>query len=224
MFPFPYEPDYRVFENVGPAAVDATRREYGLATGRRYLIYCGRLVAVKRVDLLVEAFCRIAERRPEWSVIIAGDGALREALHEIIPKPLADRFIWTGFVDNSAVLASLYKCADVLVLPSDVEPWGVVVTEAAAGSLALVCSAAVGAAREVVRNGVNGRVFSTGDVAALTDVLSDVTDAGNIERMKAASPNVLADWRRRGDPVKGLREALCFAGVVSVPEPVRERC
>lgn len=215
MFPFPYEPDYPVFERVEPQAVEAARRKYGLVEGRRYLIYSGRLAPPKRVDLLVTAFARIAAQRPEWSVIVAGGGALRQELADSIPVALAGRFIWTGFIGDAQEIAPLYRCADALVLPSTFEPWGVVVTEAAAASLALVCSSAVGAAAELVRDGVNGRVFESGNAASLEQALLDVTGEANIDRMKTASPPVLAEWRRRADPVNGLREALRFAEVLS---------
>jgi hypothetical protein len=49
----------------------------------------------------------------------------------------------------------------------------------------------------------------------LTAALRDVTDAGRVDEMKVASPDVLADWRRRGDPIAGLRKALRFAGVIA---------
>jgi glycosyltransferase involved in cell wall biosynthesis len=213
LFPFPYEPDYAVFEYVPPADVQEVRRQYGLSSARRYLIYSGRLVPVKRADLLIKAFLSIAARRPSWDLIVAGDGPLRSSLEASVPKEVASRFVWTGFLGDTSTLAAVYKCADVLVLPSDIEPWGVVVTEAATG-LALVCTSAVGAAADVVRDGVNGRVVPPGDAPALAEALLDVTSPANVDRMKLESSKALADWRRRSDPVKGLRDALQFVGVL----------
>ena len=74
----------------------------------------------------------------------------------------------------------------------------------------------MGAAAELVRDGVSGRLFPPGDLAALTSVLSDITADGVAEKMKAASSVVLADWRQRGDPVEGLLAAVKFAGVLPV--------
>lgn len=213
MFPFPYEPDYAIFESVPSEKVEEARRRYGLASTRRYLIYSGRLVQSKRVDLLIKAFASVAAGRPSWDLIIAGDGPLRSSLEASVPEEVASRLVWTGFISDSPTLAALYKCAEVLVLPSDVEPWGVVVTEAATG-LALVCTSAVGAAADIVQDRVNGRIFPPGDAPALMEALLDVTSPDNVDRMKSESPSVLAAWRKHSDPVKGLRNALQFVGIL----------
>jgi glycosyltransferase involved in cell wall biosynthesis len=212
-FPFPYEPDYPALQSVPPEKIAEVKKRFSLSNGRRYLLYVGRLVEVKRVDLLLEAFARIASDRPFWDLIIAGDGPLKASLEASLPGHLTPRLIWTGFLADYTTLAALYKSADVLVLPSDVEPWGVVVTEAATG-LAMVCSSTAGAAADLVRDGVNGRIFPPGDVAALTGALLDVTSPDKVDRMKAESPNILASWRAHSDPVNGLRSALQFAGVL----------
>jgi hypothetical protein len=72
----------------------------------------------------------------------------------------------------------------------------------------------VGAAAELVRDGVNGRVFPPGDLRALTHSLLEVTDPARIDAMKAASAGVLADWRRVADPIQGLRRGLEASGVL----------
>lgn len=124
------------------------------------------------------------------------------------------RIVCTGFISDSAEIAALYRMGDVLILPSDFEPWGVVVTEAAMASLALICSSVTGAGVELVREGVNGRLFSAGDSRALRDAMLDVTNAENIDAMKSASRKVLSEWRRSSDPVDGLRASLRFAGTI----------
>jgi glycosyltransferase involved in cell wall biosynthesis len=214
LFPFPYEPDYKVFGDVSAAATEAIRRRYHLRSDRRYLIYSGRLVSVKRVDLLIKAFATVSNVRPLWDLIIVGDGPLRSSLEASVPKEVIDRITWTGFVGDAVSLAALYRCADVLVLPSDNEPWGIVVTEAAAG-LALVCTSVVGAAADLLEDGVNGRIVPPGSDSALADALVDVTSPSKVDAMKAASPTMLSAWRSRSDPVNGLRKALQFVGVIS---------
>jgi glycosyltransferase involved in cell wall biosynthesis len=214
LFPFPYEPNYALGASVREAQVEAARGRFGLRKGARYLIFSGRLVRLKRVDLLLAAYQRIAASRPEWDLIIAGDGPLRSQLRAAISSQWSNRVIWTGFIDDPQVLASLYAVADVLVLPSDYEPWGVVVTEAAV-RLAIVASSVVGAAADLVEDSVNGRIFPNGDLRALTDALLEVTNSDTIDAMKAASPKRLKTWRRESDPIRGLREALEAVDVVS---------
>jgi glycosyltransferase involved in cell wall biosynthesis len=102
----------------------------------------------------------------------------------------------------------------VLVIPSHREAWAVVVNEAVAAGLAVVASSIVGAAVELVQDGVNGRIFPSGDVTALTECLLDVTADDRTDTMKAASAAALQQWRRRADPVVGLRDALQHAGLL----------
>jgi glycosyltransferase involved in cell wall biosynthesis len=144
-----------------------------------------------------------------------GEGDLRDSLRGRVGPELAARVTWTGFLDDQAAISALYRLSDVLVLPSDHEPWALVINEAAAAGLAIVSSNVVGAAAELVRDGVNGRIFPAGDLKGVTDCLMDVTVAAKADAMKAASATVLADWRRRGDPVAGLRQALAAAGVLT---------
>jgi glycosyltransferase involved in cell wall biosynthesis len=126
---------------------------------------------------------------------------------------LRSRVTWTGFLGDQRDVSALYRASDVLVLPSDYEPWAVVINEAAAAGLAIVCTDVVGAAAELVRDGVNGRLFPPGHLDRLVTALSEVTNAERVAGLKANSRVVLDDWRRRGDPVEGLRRALISVGV-----------
>ncbi len=214
VFFMPHEPDYRAIESITDEQIAAMRSEYSLDPARRYINFTARLAHVKRPDLLIDAFARIADARPEWDLLMVGGGPLEDELRRRVPEALAGRVVWAGFQDGIGRLASLYRCSDVYVLPSSYEPWAVTVLEACACDLAMVSSDVVGAAAEVVIDGVNGRQFRSGDLDSLTDALLDVTDQANIERYKQASAGVLADWRDRGDPVEGVRNALRFAGIL----------
>jgi glycosyltransferase involved in cell wall biosynthesis len=210
LYPFPYEPDYDLLIPKSEVVPDRLRARFNLPASRRRLLFVGRLVPVKRPDLLIDAFERIADSRPEWDLVMAGDGPLKSWLQAKIP---AARVSWIGFLDNVEEIGALYSICDVLILPSDFEPWGVVVTEAAT-QLALVASSIVGAAADVLEDGVNGKTFKTGDLDSLTAALMDVTNPDRIEAMKSASPRMLANWRSQSDPVIHLRRALRDTGVL----------
>lgn len=218
VFFFPYEPDYELAGSITAEEMAQARERFGLVEGRRRIIYSGRLIDIKRVDLLIDAFVSIANQRTEWDLVIVGDGVLRQSLEARVPAALKQRVQWTGFLDDQRTVTAIYRCGDVLVLPSDYEPWAVVINEAAAARLAIITSDVVGASAELVREGVNGATFRAGDLVGLTAVLRQVTDAAVIDRLKAGSATVLADWRRRGDPVKGLRRALESTGVLPLAD------
>jgi glycosyltransferase involved in cell wall biosynthesis len=213
-FYFPYEPDYALIESLDPSMISHTRRRFKLSENRRRIVFCGRLIGAKRPDLIIDAFAVLATRRPDWDLLVIGDGPLRASLQARLPPGLWPRVTWTGFLDDQVTVSALYRSCDILVLPSDYEPWAVVVNEATAAGLAIVSSNVVGASAELVRDGINGRLFQPGSLASLTQCLLDVTDSARINAIKSASSAVLADWRQRGDPVNGLRQALAMCGLI----------
>ncbi|HTL27797.1 MAG TPA: glycosyltransferase family 4 protein [Tepidisphaeraceae bacterium] len=221
IFLFPNEPDYELIRRVSDESLDAVKQRYRLARGRRRMIYSGRLTQVKRVDLLIDAFAAVANERSEWDLIIAGDGELKLSLQARVPADLKDRIIWTGFLDDQQALSAFYRLSDVLVLPSDFEPWALVINEAAAAGLAIVSSSVVGAVPELVQDGVNGRLFEPGDLESLKRALLDTTMSGKLEQYKSASSIVLENWRKVSDPVNGLKQALKFASRNSATQAAR---
>lgn len=213
----PVEPDYKLIEATTPEQIARVGATYGLARGRRRLVICSRLVPVKAVDQGIDAFCQVAYQRPEWDLVILGDGPLREMLEERVPGPLRDRVIFAGFQDDQSVVNAVYKQSDVLLHPAVWEPWGVVILEAAAAGLAIITTRVVGAAHEFARDGINGRVTRPNDRRDLARAILEVTDPAKIDGLKAASLRLSAEFRRDHDPVVGLRNALTRCGVRVVP-------
>jgi glycosyltransferase involved in cell wall biosynthesis len=203
----PYEPDYAHFESVDPARVTAFCRERRLAPGRKRILFSGRLVPVKRVDMAIDGFEQIADARPDWDLLIAGDGPLGERLRERLGGRLNHRIHWLGMCTPSEI-RSAYAASDVLVLPSEFEPWGLVVNEGMAAGLPVIASDTVGAAHELIRDGQSGRVFKTGNLDLLVESLLEVTDPHHLGRYEEAVSISLAEWRHRADPIDGIRAAL----------------
>ncbi len=209
--PWPVDQEYHA--QVNEERLQRFRQKFGLSAHRRYLLYSGRLVAVKRVDLFIDAFAAIAAQRPDWDLMIVGEGVLGEELRQRVPATLRSRVLWTGFLDGDEP-ALAYNAADVLVLPSDFEPWALVIQEAMAAGLAIVASNVVGAARELIQDKSSGRIFPAGQLASLIDAMMDVTDPMNLERYQEASRRALADWSRTTNPIDEVRRALVENGVL----------
>jgi glycosyltransferase involved in cell wall biosynthesis len=127
----------------------------------------------KRPLDLFAAFHRIAERHSNARLLYLGDGPLRSRLEsEIRALGLESRARVIGFV-NQAELPRWYAECDCLVLPSDSrETWGLAVNEALASGMPVVVSDAVGCAPDLVKPGVNGRIFSFGDVESLVEAMT----------------------------------------------------
>lgn len=210
----PYWPDYDLFATVDKVALDRFRRKYGLDDRRRYVMYSGRLISSKRVDLLIDAFVGLAAERPDWDLLVCGDGLLRDELQRRVPEGLRKRIIWTGFLDCDDLVVA-YHSADVLAVPSAKEPWALVVQEAMAAGMVVVASDVVGAAHEMIDDGESGRIFASGNTAALREALKDVTQSDRLAMYRQRSAAALCRYREEVDPVAEIRRALTDVGVLS---------
>jgi glycosyltransferase involved in cell wall biosynthesis len=108
---------------------------------------------------------------------MAGDGHLRRELEALVRNQGVPNVVFAGFL-SQAEIAAAYAAADVLVLPSAVETWGLVVNEAMNFGLPIVVSNKVGCAEDLVRPGWNGLVSDHRSPDALADaLLTLVSDA-----------------------------------------------
>lgn len=210
----PLEPDYGQIESITAEEIDAACRKYGLRPGRRRLVNCNRLIELKRVDTAIDAFAQIAPDRPEWDLIIVGDGPERENLQKRVPAALRSRVQFLGQVSDMREIAAIYRASDALVLCSRYEAWSLVVNEAACAGLAIFVSHVVGAGPELVHAGVNGEVFAVGNAEELASKFRLVFAPEVIDGYKAQSRQVLASWRSAADPVDGVRRALRFVRAI----------
>ncbi len=126
-----------------------------------YFLYIGRYCEEKGIDLLVNAYRKYRHLVSDpWPLVCAGSGAGAEILKGV--SGIEDR----GFV-QPANLPALMNEAEALVLPSRKEPWGVVIQEAAANKLPLICSSVCGAAVHLLQDRYNGFLFELGDTEYL---------------------------------------------------------
>jgi glycosyltransferase involved in cell wall biosynthesis len=180
---------------VAPNAVDSAifaSAERTRAEGPCRLLTVGRLAHEKGVDTLLRA----AEGLPV-EVLVAGTGPEEPRLRAMAGGQV--RFL--GEVERDA-LPALYADADVLVMPSRSDPWGMVLNEAALAGLPLVSTDAAGAAHDLIEHGVNGFRVPPDDVPALREALQRLCGdagfrraAGDRSRALAArfSPDAWAD-------------------------------
>jgi glycosyltransferase involved in cell wall biosynthesis len=138
------------------------------------VIAVGRLVPVKRFELLIEAAVRLKPIHPDLRLVIAGEGYERAALENQIRRDGAEQWIsLPGFVDDKELL-ELYRSTWLVASSSLREGWGMTVTEAGACGTPAVASRISGH-MDAVRDGSTGLLFDDVDgmVAALDAVLSD---------------------------------------------------
>jgi glycosyltransferase involved in cell wall biosynthesis len=189
---------------------EAFRAELGLQPGRPVILYASKLQAVKRPGDLLEAYRQlggVASREPAPYLLLVGDGELRPSL-EVSARDMGWSSIrFLGF-KNQTELPRFYDLADVLVLPSQSETWGLVVNEVMNAGKPVIVSDRVGAAPDLVRDGENGFVAPVGQVGILADRLARLTsDRTLASRMGQESLTRISSWNFEADAA-GLIECL----------------
>ncbi len=181
-----------------PNGIDSSR--WPFARRRRHdgppeLLFFGRLEYEKGVHDAIAALPRIRRTHPGTTLTIAGDGTQQARLLEVARNHRvlkAVRFL--GEVDHDELLRLLHR-ADVAVLPSHYEPFGIVALEAAAAGIPLVTSD-VGGLGEAVISGQTGISHPPRDVAALAAAVRTVLDdpAAAQQRAEAARQRLTSDF------------------------------
>ena len=137
------------------------------------ILYASKLTKRKRPGDLLMAYAALAERYPNAWLVMAGSGEEVDSLKATINALGLERVLLIGF-QNQSMLPSLYAASDVFVLPSEAEPWGLVLNEAMAAGLPVVVSDEVGAYPDLVRGQGVGVVYPCGDIEALTHALESL--------------------------------------------------
>ena len=209
-FLMPYAVDNAWFAHRAAAAdIPSLRAQLQLAPGRPIILFASKLQPRKHADHLLEAYARLcsATAAPTPYLLIAGDGEQRNQLEARARDLGLDGIRFLGF-RNQSELPAFFALADVFVLPSRHEPWGLIVNEAMAAGCAVVVSDEVGAHADLITPGVEGFVFPVGDIDALTAALSNILSSPEqAERMGHAAKTRIATWDFEAD-VRGLHSAL----------------
>lgn len=165
---------------------------------RKVILYLGRLIEVKGVDILIRAFAKLSLESHDVVLLIAGEGKEKARLLKLCKQMgLDDKVMFVGFVPWKDRAAYFMAC-DVFVCPSITrgapEVWGLVVNEAMSLGKPVVVTTAVGSAYDLVENGVNGYVVPEGNVDALYEAIKGIINDDKLrELMGLASQRLLAE-------------------------------
>ena len=172
---------------------------FGIAPRQKVCIFCGKFIASKQPLVLLEAFLD-ANLGDQWVLLMVGDGPLRAPCEaRAAERGATSRVVFAGFLDQNEI-GRAFAMAEILVLPSTSETWGLVVNEAMNFRCAIIVSDAVGCAPDLVADKC-GLVFPHDSSDALVDALKRM--AGDDELRSAFAERaqaVIAQWS-----VAGLR-------------------
>lgn len=213
LFMMPYAVDNNYFQRKSFEAREgrsALQQELKLDPSRPVILFASKLQSRKRCADLLDAYENLslkARIEPFPYLVIVGDGEERTELERRAAERQLRDLRFCGF-RNQSELPRFFDLATVFVLPSQHEPWGLIVNEVMNAARAVIVSDDVGCQPDLVRDGVEGCVFPVGDVDALTDAL----------RRVLATPETAAEMGRNAlrriqswgfeEDIRGLRQAL----------------
>jgi glycosyltransferase involved in cell wall biosynthesis len=184
----------------------ALRDAQGWPANLPVILFSGKLITKKRPMDLLLAYAKVVCDRPAGLVFL-GEGTHRARLEAEAKRRHLPMVTVTGFV-NQTEIPRWYAAADIFVLPSGYEPWGLALNEAMCFDLPVIASDAVGAAPDLVRHEENGFVYPAGDIDALAEALRRLLDDSERRlRMGARSRAIVTAFSYEAD-VQGILEAL----------------
>jgi glycosyltransferase involved in cell wall biosynthesis len=198
-----------VYNQVVKTDLAEFRRKFALPE-EKIVLFVGRLVYEKGVHVLVNAIPKILEKANAKFVIV-GNGYMKEQLSNLVKSMgLTHKVIFAGFVDDQT-LRNLQSIADVSVVPSLFEPFGIVALEAMAAKSPVVVSD-TGGLSEIVDHDVTGVKVYTGNPDSLAwginKVLLDEGYANWIRTNAYKKIQEKYDWERIAQQTKNIYEAV----------------
>jgi N-acetyl-alpha-D-glucosaminyl L-malate synthase BshA len=172
-----------------PTKVVAMRPRFA-SPNEKLLVHLSNFRPVKRILDVVEVFARVAKAVPARLMMI-GDGPDRSAAeHLAVSLDVHDRIHFLGKQDN---VNELLPLADLMLMPSEMESFGLAALEAMACSVPTIATR-VGGVPELIDDGVNGLLFPLGDVEAMAAAAIELLcDDARLPSMAAAARKTASD-------------------------------
>lgn len=143
----------------------------------RIVLSVGRVIPLKGYDVLLKAFGGI---KSNWGLYIIG-GEVNEELRDIIIKKGIEHVHFVKF-KQAEELKQYYMAADIFVLSTRSDTWGLVINEAMSCGLPVITTYSCGAGTEMVRQGENGFLYKAEDVESLGRHMKELMESEEIRR------------------------------------------
>ncbi len=175
---------------------ESNQQALGLPTHN--FIFVGRLIEPKNLPMLLRCFADAVSQstnQANWGLILLGDGPLEATLKQQVQELSITKQVFFRPATPWYQVPDVLAMADVLVLPSISEPWGLVVNEAMVCGLPVLVSDRCGCAKDLVRDGQNGYLFDPAQPAELTGrLLAFMNEQADRSQMGQESQRIIAPY------------------------------
>ncbi len=171
----------------------ALKKSMNIDINKKVIIYSGRLVEIKNVDIILEALNKNS-LKDSTHLLIIGGGHLENKIREKCLRYGISLTI-TGFLSKQEEVFNYYNAGDLFILPSKIEPWGLVVQEAMASGLPIIVSKNSGCVWDFVKEGENGFSFNPSSADDLNEKITKALSNDVImKKMGEESYNIAKNW------------------------------
>jgi glycosyltransferase involved in cell wall biosynthesis len=182
----------RNFVKSEPSARATFLARIGIPEDAPVILFLGRLVEIKGLSVLLDAWKQVCKAVPSARLIIAGDGELREVAQSAAagnPSVCA-----VGRLSGEDVWRA-YAAADIFVAPSVIEPWGLVVNEAMAAGTPMIVTDVIGCVGDLAIDNETALLVPPRDADALAQALTRLlNEPATRERLARAASELISDW------------------------------
>lgn len=210
LFFSPFSVDNKFFTNASNRArcnVDLLKENLSMPSDMPVILFVSKFIASKRPADLLEAYKILYQKGIKAALLMIGDGPESKDLERCVIQNHLPNVHFLGF-KNQSELPSYYAAADVFVLPAQNEQWGLVINEAMCAGVPVIATSEVGAADDLIRNGVTGFIYEKGDVQALAAFLERIlTDKELQMQMNGHCLKRIDGWSH-SNTIAGFRQAL----------------
>ncbi len=175
--------------------------------GFKIVLFVGRITLQKGPEYFIRAAVRTLEHYPKVIFLVAGSGDMEPAMiREAARAGISERVLFSGFVRGEE-LASLYKSADLYVMPSVSEPFGITALEAAAAGVPVIISKQSGVS-EVLKHAIAVDFWDTEELAAKIIAVLTHAPLANVIRRNTFVEAISSTWRKAASSISRLYRKL----------------
>ncbi len=204
----PYCVDNEYFSNLAKAKKEIAKQirvKLNIKDSGTVFLYVAKFINRKRPLDIIQAALNNGDENAHF--ILVGDGFLLEECKQFVSQNNVKNINFVGFLNQSEIPA-YYAAADVFVLPSHYETWGLVLNEAMASGLPGIVSNTCGAAVDMIKEGVTGYTYPMGDVDELARLFKKFTDSPGLNKQLGLDAGLHVEKFSLAETIRALRDCL----------------
>jgi len=207
LFHTPYSVDNEYFYNCHKSNnIENIKKSIGIKNNDPVFLFSGKLINRKQPEMVIKAF-EIVRKIIPCHLVIVGDGEMKKNLMSYQLENKVKNVFFMGFVNQSKI-HEYYSIADIFVLPSYYETWGLVVNEAMCCECAILVSTLVGSSYDLLVEGENGYSFDSFSLSDLVKKMTTISsDIGNLAGLKIKSRKIIQNFSYQ-EVLDGIEDAV----------------